>query len=81
MSVTGERYRAMLENFLFPEVKKLPEMWFQQDGAMGHTARPIMDLFRTVFGNCIISRFGNINWPPRSPDLTTTNFFSSVGVP
>ena len=32
-TVTSERYRAMLENFVRPAVKDKPEMWFQQNRA------------------------------------------------
>ena len=75
LTVNGERYRAMLENFLFPELDNTQEMWFQQDGATSHTARETMNLLRTVFGNRIVSRFGNVNWPSRSPDLTPPDLF------
>ena len=38
VTVTGERYRSMLENFVRPAVENNLEMWFQQDGATDHTA-------------------------------------------
>ena len=28
-----------------------------------------------MFPNHVISKFGDINWPPRSPDLTAPDFF------
>ena len=35
VTVNGERYRAMLEDYLWPELDELDmnDMWFQQDGA------------------------------------------------
>jgi hypothetical protein len=34
-----------------------------------------MALLRERFPGRVISRFGDINWPPRSPDLTAPDFF------
>ncbi|GFV62254.1 uncharacterized protein TNCV_985181 [Trichonephila clavipes] len=51
------------------------ELWFQQDGATCHTARATIDLLKDTFGDCLISRFGSVNWPPRSCDLTPLDYF------
>ncbi|GFT95816.1 transposable element Tc3 transposase [Trichonephila clavipes] len=51
------------------------EVWFQQDGATCHTARAIIDLLKDTFGDRLISRFGPVNWPPRSCDLTPLDYF------
>ena len=75
VSVTGERYRVMLRNFLWPAIENRVRMWFQQDGATPDTARESMQLLRERFNGRIISRFGDINWPSRSPDLTSPDFF------
>ncbi|CAK1550166.1 unnamed protein product [Leptosia nina] len=45
------------------------------DGATAHTARASMDLLRENLPQKLISRFGDIPWPPRSPDLTPMDFF------
>jgi len=34
-----------------------------------------MAAVRELFGNRVISRFGDILWPPRSPDLSVCDFF------
>ncbi|GFX29971.1 uncharacterized protein TNCV_2616831 [Trichonephila clavipes] len=34
-----------------------------------------IDLLKDTFGNRLISRFGPVNWPPRSWDLTPLNYF------
>ncbi|GFW43249.1 DUF4817 domain-containing protein [Trichonephila clavipes] len=51
------------------------ELWFQQDGATCHTARATIDLLKDMFGDRLISRFGPVNWPPRSCDLTPLDYF------
>ncbi|GFW26260.1 uncharacterized protein TNCV_4423071 [Trichonephila clavipes] len=51
------------------------ELWFQQDGAICHTARATIDLLKDTFGDRLISRFGTVNWPPRSCDLTPLDYF------
>ncbi|GFV66176.1 uncharacterized protein TNCV_2901021 [Trichonephila clavipes] len=53
----------------------LKELWFQQYGATCHTARAIIDLLKDTFGDRLISRFGPVNWPPRSCDLTPLDYF------
>ncbi|GFV42255.1 DNA-directed RNA polymerase subunit [Trichonephila clavipes] len=47
----------------------------QQDGATYHTARATIDLLKDTFGDRLISRFGPVNWPPRSCDLTPLDYF------
>ncbi|GFU84584.1 uncharacterized protein TNCV_1526361 [Trichonephila clavipes] len=60
-----------------PELNKhdVQELWFQQDGATCHTARATIDLLKDTFGDRLISRFGPVNWPPRSCDLTPLDYF------
>ncbi|GFU10976.1 putative DD41D transposase [Trichonephila clavipes] len=40
-----------------------------------HTARATIDLLKDTFGDHLISRFGSVNWPPRSCDLTPLDYF------
>ena len=40
-----------------------------------HTARCSMDAVRRLFPTHIVSRYGDIAWPARSPDLTPCDFF------
>ncbi|GFY01642.1 transposable element Tc3 transposase [Trichonephila clavipes] len=51
------------------------ELWCQQDGATCHTARATIYLLKDTFGDRLISRFGPVNWPPRSCDLTPLDYF------
>ncbi|GFV94860.1 putative DD41D transposase [Trichonephila clavipes] len=68
---------AIITNFLIPELNNhdVQELWFQQDGATSHTARATIDLLKDMFGDRLISRFGPVNWPPRSCDLTPLDYF------
>ncbi|GFX13187.1 hypothetical protein TNCV_2989511 [Trichonephila clavipes] len=40
-----------------------------------YTARATIDLLKDTFGDRLISRFGPVNWPPRSCDLTPLDYF------
>ncbi|GFV57939.1 putative transposable element [Trichonephila clavipes] len=51
------------------------ELWFQQDGETCHTARATIDLLKDTFGDGLNSRFGPVNWPPRSCNLTPLDYF------
>ena len=37
--------------------------------------RTSIDVLRPLFGDRLISRFANITWPPRSPDLSICDYF------
>ncbi|GFT94674.1 uncharacterized protein TNCV_1990941 [Trichonephila clavipes] len=76
-TVNGDRYRAMITNFSIPELSNhdVQELWFQQDGTTCHTALATIDLLKDTFGDRLISRFGPVNWPPRTCDLTPLAYF------
>ncbi|GFV59721.1 DUF4817 domain-containing protein [Trichonephila clavipes] len=57
------------------ECHNVTELWFQQDSAACHTARATIDLLKDTFDDPLISRFGPVNWPPRSCDLTPLGYF------
>ncbi|GFT95855.1 histone-lysine N-methyltransferase SETMAR [Trichonephila clavipes] len=65
--------QVYVETPLHPE--KLTELWFQQDGATCPTVRATIDLLKDTFGDRLFSRFGPVNWPPRSCDLTPLDYF------
>ena len=78
VTVTGPRYVHMLENFLGLELACHPvteETFFQQAGVTSHTARDFMAAVRNLFPNHVISRYGDIKWPARSPDISARDFF------
>jgi hypothetical protein len=52
VTVTSDRYCAMLENFLWPKLDDVfyehgaENVWFQQDGATAHTPRRSLGILR-----------------------------------
>lgn len=77
VTVNGDRYRAMLNEFLFTKIEEddIGNIWFQQDGATCHTAEATLDVLRPVFEDRIISRRADVVWPPRSCDLTPLDYY------
>ncbi|GFW96895.1 hypothetical protein TNCV_2160301 [Trichonephila clavipes] len=67
----------MITTFFIPELNNhdVQELWFQQDGAKCHTARATIDLLKDTFGDRLISRFGPVNWFPRSCYLAPLDYF------
>ncbi|GFU47531.1 transposable element Tc3 transposase [Trichonephila clavipes] len=67
----------MITNFFISELNNhdVQELWFHQDGATCHTARATIDLVKDTFGDRLISRFGPVNWPPRSCHSTPLDYF------
>jgi hypothetical protein len=68
----------MLQDFFIPHLQGLPmnkTTYFQQDGATSHTAKIAMGILRPLFPGHLISRYGNIMWPARSPDLLACDFY------
>ena len=53
------------------EDSDMQNLWYKQDGATSHTARETMAIPRAAFPGRLIARFGDVPWPPRSPDLTS----------
>ncbi|CAH2088888.1 unnamed protein product [Euphydryas editha] len=69
----------MLQDFYAPALQIFSgfnqRTWFQQDGATYHKSNDSIATVREIFGQKLISRRGDINWPLRSPDLTPMDFF------
>ena len=57
IAVNGDRYRAMLNEFLFKKIEEedIGNIGFQQDGATCHTAEAILDVLRPVVEDHITS--------------------------
>ena len=51
VTVNGDRYQAILNQFLFTEIEKadIGNIWFQQDEATCHTAEATLYVLRPVF--------------------------------
>jgi cyclopropane fatty-acyl-phospholipid synthase-like methyltransferase len=57
------------------EEHTLEDFWFQQDGAMEHTARRPRAILKEMFPGRVVSLHESVPWPLRSPDLSTCDFF------
>jgi hypothetical protein len=79
VNVNAQNYVEMIDNFLWPQLVEKgaqDRIIFQQDGAPAHTSRHAMGRLKELFPDRLISqKGGNINWPPRSPDLSSCDFF------
>ena len=51
-----------VEQILFTKIEEevIDNNWFQQDSATCHTAEAILDILRSVFEDCIISRRADV---------------------
>ena len=78
VAVSGDRYRAMLNEFLFSKIQE--NIWFQQDGATCLTAEATFDVLRLVFEDHIISRRADVVRTPWSCDLTPLDYYLWVAV-
>ncbi|XP_074041245.1 uncharacterized protein [Leptinotarsa decemlineata] len=85
-NLTGARYLEFLQKDLVPNLAILfpcpieadvpnRNIWFQQDGAPSHFARPVREYLNDVYPGRWIGRRGPYEWPPRSPDSTPLDFF------
>jgi len=76
ITVKSHLYTEIINEFLSPNLPPNSGiLWFQQDGATAHTAVISIAALRRLFPQRVISRFGDVPWPPRSPDLSTPDFF------
>lgn len=78
-TVNSDRYCHMIRTFLATEMQNQDgynrNTFFQQDGATSHVTNDSLAALHDLFPGRVISRRGDINWPPRSPDLTPADFF------
>jgi hypothetical protein len=63
----SQRYTEIINEFLSSNLPpNIGTLCFQQDGVTGHTAVISIAAFRRLFPQRVISRFGDVPWPPRS---------------
>lgn len=78
-TVAADPYVSMLNEFLLPELRQCHNdkrlVWCQQDSERSHTERISKQTVREMFPGCVISRNGDVTWPPRSPDLSPCVFY------
>lgn len=78
--LNGESYGIFLEQVLPELLQDVPivirnRMWFQHDGAPAHFSTDVRTYLDATFGARWIGRGGPVAWPPRSPDLSSLDFF------
>jgi hypothetical protein len=84
-NLNGEKYLTLLRGELVPVLAALypdaqdPDiprstLWIQQDGPPAHYFLCVRQYLNQVFPNRWIERRGFIEWPARSPDLTSLDF-------
>jgi len=86
-NINGDRYLQMINEDVVPFIEQnLPRFqlqqngqfqraWWAQDGAPPHRRRTVTDRLAELFGDRVIALNHQIEWPPRSPDLTPLDFF------
>jgi len=74
VTVNADRYKFVPETFLRIELHYCQQdlLWFEQGSATACREHISMQLLRIMLPGKLISHFGNITWPTRSPDLTSS---------
>ena len=82
-NVNGRTYIEMLEGTAFPAIRRIYQrfddvfdgIWWFQDGAPAHRSLAVRNVLRQKFQNRVVALHHDVEWPPRSPDLTPCDFF------
>ena len=84
-NVNGANYLQMLNEYVLPYLFQrfgnqiqdclFQRLWWAQDGAPGHRAEDVTAWLTEFFREMVISLYREVEWPPRSPDLTPCDFF------
>jgi hypothetical protein len=83
-NITGESYLTMLYGSMLPANSELygnKKFYYQQDSAPPHYYRDVRAYLDQNVSGHWIGRRGPIDFPPRSPDLTTLDFYLWGTVP
>lgn len=78
--LNAAKYLDMLRNQIIPRIREIAgdnfeQTWFQQDGAGPHYAIIVRNFLNNQFHRRWIGRRGEIEWLPRSPDLSPLDYF------
>jgi hypothetical protein len=71
-TINAETYQELIQQFIALLQVHERNCWFQQDSAIAHTTASTIEILHEFFGKNVISKGV---WPPRSPDLTSPDFF------
>lgn len=72
LELLSEHFPTLLENV---DLETRQRMWIQLDGAPPHYANIVRNFLNTHYTGRWIGRLGPVAWPPRSPDLTSPDFY------
>ncbi len=84
INIDGLTYLEMINNDVIPQLEHHFErqiqgtfrnLWWVQDGAPAHRLIAVWERLRELFGQRVIALHHNVEWPPRSPNLTPCDFF------
>ena len=82
-NVNGNMYLQMINDGVVPQLEEHFErqvrgvyrwLWWAQDGAPAHRLIAVWDRLRELFGERVIAVNHDVEWPPRSPDLTPCDY-------
>ena len=82
----GAAYVQMIDEEIVPALKWIPRyrrhrngcfqhVWWAQDRAPCHRSRTVTERLTQLFGDRVVSFHRDVEWPPRSPNLTPLDFF------
>jgi len=79
-NLNDARYSVLIVTDLPVLLENLPlqlrlNMWFQQDAYTSHTLRLARAVLNAMFPNKWMGKYGPINYPSRSPDLTILDYY------
>ena len=77
-TVNRQNYLQILKNYFYPIMQRQRlnnKMIFQQDDTPPHFSKEVRAWLNEKFNGRWIGRSGPISWAPRSPDLTSLDFF------
>jgi hypothetical protein len=79
-NLNGEQYLEYLTTEIVPQIREaygdnFQSVWYMQDGAPCHRRRTVNDYLSEVFQRQVIGIGHDVEWPPRSPDLSLCDFY------
>ena len=81
-NVIGQVYLQMINNNVVPQLEQyfrqqivFPILWWVQDGAPAHRLIMVQVRLRELSGHRVIVLYEDVEWPPRSPDITPCDLF------
>ena len=83
-NLNGAEYLRLINERVVPQLEQhflrqprgaFRYLWWAQDGAPAHRLRAVRNRLEELFGNRVIAIGHDVEWPPRSPDLTPCDFF------